>query len=126
MTTTEIDLSAKKVNLRMTRGDTWSILLRRWTGTDTDKTYTDLTGWTATAQVRTSADAEDVTVELAVEIADPQTGDDLGAFTVSLNGMMTGSLTGTSYVWDVQLVDTDGGIHTPFGGTLRVVADTTR
>lgn len=71
------------------------------------KEYLDLTGYTGTSQVRQTPSSV-LLLELDVEVADPQSGDDLGKVTVSADAEDTTELAPVAAEWDLRLVDPDG------------------
>ena len=97
------------------RGDSWGITVRP---TTSDGSPIDLTGWTATAQVRSKADSTDVLATMTVVVG----ANDIA---VSLPPAETARLSG-KLVWDLETVDAGGIVRTLLSGTLTIVADVTR
>jgi hypothetical protein len=102
-----IDLTPQVVNLRLTRGDAWSLVV----------TFeaTDLTGYTFAAQIRARVDDEDAT---DIDIAETNLAD--GVITIGQDEAET------SGHWDLQATPPAGLPRTYMGGAVTVKKDVTR
>jgi hypothetical protein len=80
----------------------------------------DITGYTAQAQIR--RDVADNAPEVAVEITTVVTSPYI---TLSILHDVTATMSGI-YVWDLQIINTDGAIETILTGQVRVTQEVTR
>jgi hypothetical protein len=80
----------------------------------------DITGYTAQAQIR--RDVADNDPEVAVEITTVVTSPYI---TLSILHDVTATMSGI-YVWDLQIINTDGAIETILTGQVRVTQEVTR
>lgn len=80
----------------------------------------DVSARTYTAQVRTTADATDVTATFSIDMTDAATG----IIVLRIADTVTATMDG-SYVWDLQQ-DTAGVIRTMAGGAFTLRKDVTR
>ena len=86
---------------------------------EADGSPADLTGYTATAQIRRKpADAAPVTVEFLAAVQSPNV-------LLALTHDQTVALSG-SYVWDLQLASAGGAITTVLAGKVKVTQEVTR
>ena len=73
---------------------------------DSSGTVTNLTGYTASAQIRKTYESSSATVSLTVAFNADRT---TGIITISLTGTQTASVTAGRYVYDVLLTSGSGG-----------------
>lgn len=105
-------------DLGLYRGDTTRLKFNLWQ--DTAKTIpTDLTGATATAQIRDRPDSPTVTVTLTCTVTLPNTID----VVVPASSDTTIHYRGT---WDLQLTYPSGDVQTVVTGAVTASPDTTR
>lgn len=107
-----IDLRRANQDIRVMKGDTWTIEGRL---KDSEGNAIDLTGATILAQLRKSATSS-TSVTLDAEITD----DVNGVFTFGQEEADTGG------VYDVQITMSGGAVRTYLGGQLLVSQDVSR
>jgi hypothetical protein len=73
----------------------------------------DLSGWTALAHVRLTADAPDILVNLSTENGGIVLGGALGTIDLFIHDEETSAFTFTNAVWDISLKDTNDEIYPP-------------
>lgn len=112
-----------KQNLSIYRGDKFSFT---FSIKDGNGVYIDKTGYTPTAQIRTSADDADVVVAFTAALLDQTVAP--GAVILTLTAAQTAALAAGKYVWDVQLTnDADPtDVTTYLFGDVTVTADVTK
>lgn len=101
-------MSAFKVNLTITQGET---LAKRFTwsiGTLEANTPVDLTGYTARMQVRSRADSVDVLFALTTENGGIVLGGTAGDITLAMSATATAALDFRKGVYDLEVVLPDG------------------
>jgi hypothetical protein len=103
------------------RGDTLSLGCLWTSGPGTSGDPIDLTGYTARAQMRTSASAA-VYAELDVDI-DPGTA---GTFVLGATAAATAEWAPGSYVCDIEFTSAGGEVYSRGPWIMRVTADFTR
>jgi hypothetical protein len=104
----------QRANLTVYQGDDWAAAIAVQ---NADGTPADLTGYTATAQIRTiPANTAQVVTSFGLGIALPNT------INLALSHDQTQAL-GGSYVWDLQCTETDGTISTLMSGVVRVIPE---
>lgn len=115
------------VDLPVYRGDPITAVFRLYSTPDAGitKNYLDLSGYEGRAQIRREADGV-LLVELAVAIADPQTGNNRGRFSVNGTAEQTAVLAPGVNVWDLELTPPGGQPRTWMAGAAPVEADVTR
>ena len=118
----------KDITIR--RGDTKTIFFRirerTWNGTEwVAGAYRDLTGWTAKSEIRPDADSNTVLATFTPTLSDQSTVP--GGVTLKLSAATTAALNFTTpAVWDVQLTDGSGNVHTYMEGTVTLTKDVTK
>jgi hypothetical protein len=105
------------INISAYRGDDLSFTL---TVTDTNNNPVDVTGWTVLSQVRSKPDAPDppmatFTSTIATSV-----------ITLTLTHTVSAGLGVGLFVWDCQLTDLTGKVHTIAAGTFSLTADVSR
>ena len=106
-------------NITLYRGDTWTadIVL-----TDTvSGSVLDLTGYSALAQIRATADAASAEASFASVLTELE-----GKVTLTLSAAASAALTITSGVWDLQLTDASSAVRTYLAGSVTVTPDVSR
>jgi hypothetical protein len=108
-----------RIGLTLYRGDS-----RVWTDTFVLPSGTpfDLTGYTATAEVRADAEASQVMAVFDVELTDPAAG----VLVMSLSPQESAKLKPPRAYWDLQLVSPDGYVRTYLAGPVQVIGDLSR
>lgn len=105
------------VDLDIYRGDDFAMTLNLW---DVSGVPVDLTGASASAQIRAQYDAADVLAEFVTSV-------DGSSVVLVLDHVATAALpAGERLVWDVQVTSAGGMISTVAGGLVVVSADVTR
>lgn len=89
--------------------------------TDADGAPSDLTGYTAQSQIRTSV--SDVTPDGVAQFSASIQGN---IVTIVLDHDVTKTLTRPTYYWDLQLIDGNGWITTLLAGKLAVTKEITK
>ena len=108
---------AIKANLFVDQGATFATKLVL---NDADGVPVDLTGYTASGQIRkhyTSSNATNFTVSLTAST---------GSVVLSLSANATANLISGRYVYDVEMVDTSGNISRIIEGIVTVSPNVTR
>jgi hypothetical protein len=80
----------------------------------------DWTGYTAAAQIRTSARAADPLLDFTVVLADD------GSVTLSAPAADTGDLHAATAVWDLKVTGPSGSVDVLIGGTVLIAPAVTR
>lgn len=102
------------------RGDSWNYEIPV---TDSNNQAFDFTGWTNfKSQVRTQADATNVTIEFTGATIDVVTG----IITLIADTAATTLLTPNVYTYDIQADLPSGQLITFIGGTFEITTDVTR
>lgn len=114
-TVTTIDARPVSVNLTLYAGDDVNLSIAV---TDAAGTAADLTGFTAKAQIRATADAP--TAKDFVATADPA-----GTVTLILPSAETTDMPAKG-VWDCQITSGTGAVTTLCGGTVTTTPEVTR
>ena len=125
------------VNITIRRGDTkniffrvrertWNPALNGGAGGYEAGPYRDLTGWSVLSQIRESKDAADPAATFAVTLSNQTTTP--GGVTLKLTAAVTKDmvLPPTGGVWDVQLTDAAGDVHTYIEGSVAFEKDVSR
>lgn len=119
-------MPAATVNLTGDRmieqGASWRLLLL-WNG---DSSPINLTGYTARMQIRKSATSSAALLELTTENSRITLGGVAGTITLTLTAADTAAITWTSGVYDLELVDSGGGVRRLIQGAVRVSREVTR
>ncbi len=104
------------------RGDTLSIGCRWTAGAGLGGAPIDLTGYTATCQMRTSSSALAAYAALVVAI---DAGTD-GTFAITASAATTTAWAPGAYVADIQFTSAGGEVYSRGPWIMRVIADVTR
>ena len=94
-------------------------LTRQFEYTDNDGEPFDLVGYTAKMQIRDADGA------LAVEVI-PEINVETGEISIELSAAQTSTLTGTGYVWAIELYAPDGYVVRLVEGGVRVSPEVVR
>lgn len=86
----------------------------------------NLTGYTGRMQVRTSADATDVIIELSSNNGRITIDEINGIVTLFISATDTAALAPGSFKYDLELVTGSGRVYCPIYGTFKVKAEVTR
>lgn len=105
----------------MNQGDTWR---RNVAWSDANENPIDLTGFQARMQLRTSADAADVVIELTTEngrinITLPNSID------LEIAAVDTATIPAGSYKYDLEMVN-GADVHKLLRGKIKVIAEVTK
>lgn len=106
-------------NLTVYRGDT--LVLDVVLTDTTTGLVLDLTGYSALAQIRATADAASADASLAAVLTPAE-----GKVTLTLSAAASAALTITTGVWDLQLTDGSGVVRTYLAGSVTVTPDVSR
>jgi len=112
-------------NVSVYRGDTVTFTVEYKEGTSGAEVGKSLTGATTRCNIRTTAAAASATTNFTVtpdadQVANP------GLMTLTLSDTNSALLTGTSYVYDLEISWADGSVQTLIYGTISVTADVSR
>jgi hypothetical protein len=112
-------------NITVYRGDTYTETITYKEGAEGVEVGRTLAGATILAQIRTETGAASATASFtctpdADQVTNP------GKFVMTLPPAQSTLLTGTSYVYDVQVTWSDGKVQTLKAGTITVTQDVSR
>jgi len=110
-------------DLTVYAGDTLTFSVTYKEGLSGSEVGVDLTGATLTGSIAPSA-GEAAAATFTVT-ADADQGANPGLMSVVLSAADSGSLTGTSYVWDLQITWVDTTVQTILRGAVSVTQDVT-
>ena len=110
-----------QLNFTAYRGDTFARTLTFQDGAATP-TAIDLTDYSASAQVRASADSTKLLATFTCTITAPTEG----TMTLGLLPSDTSSLDSGRYFWDLQLTDSNGAVTTYLAGRFTLTGDVTK
>ena len=110
-------------NMTCNQGATFK---RTITWTNPNKTPINLTGYTARMQVRTSAAANTVVLELTTDNGRITLGGTSGTVDLLVAANVTANLTPALYVYDLEVVSGGGEVTRLVEGNFNVKAEVTR
>ena len=122
-------MTPAQCDIQLYRGDYFEMTLRLRSGTIDGLTYTpgpylDLEGWTPKAEIRATVDATTALTSFVTTLLDQ--ADFPGGVHLSLPSASSATLAVPSAVWDVQLTDPAGRVHTYLRGAVAITKDVTR
>jgi hypothetical protein len=109
-------------DLCIPQGATFSRVIR-WKA---DGANTNLTGFTARAQIRPTAASATTTLSLTTENGRIALGGTAGTITLSISATDTAAITAGRYVYDLELVSAGGIVTRLLQGVVTVSANVTR
>lgn len=109
-------------NIEHNQGDTFHFYV---TWRDSEGDPVDLSGRTARMQLRTSVDADDVTIELTTENGRIALGGTSGVVELIIDAEDTAEITPASYKYDLEII-TGNDVRKILKGKFKIIAEVTR
>lgn len=113
---------AGKYDITWYQGDTFDLVLT-WRQSNSDPV--DLSGYTAVAQLRASADSEDVVLEMTTDDDTIVLGGVDGTITFNVSAVDMAAVPAGSYKYDLEMVSGDT-VKKLLYGKFKVLAEVTR